>query len=61
MFKMKAAVLYLSLALGVALLAKARGRSGLAWFALAVIGTPVLIGVLVLLLDRGHQPPQALR
>ena len=59
--KFKAATIYVAACVFVALLAKARGRSGFAWFLLAFALTPVLAGGLVLIMSRGKLEPSVWR
>ena len=55
MFKVKLLVLYVAAAIVVATIAKQRGRSGIAWFFLALIVTPIFAGVAVTLLKHASR------
>ena len=55
MFKVKLLVLYVAAAIVVATIAKQRGRSGIAWFVLALIVTPIFAGVTVTLLKHASR------
>lgn len=61
MFKLKALTLYLVFCVATAVLAKARGRSGVAWFVVALIITPLLASGLLLVMSRGSLPADPLR
>jgi hypothetical protein len=52
MFKLKAASIYVILAVAVGMLAKHNGRGGIRWALLALVITPLFAGGLVLLLPR---------
>ena len=55
MFKVKLLVLYVAAAIVVATIAKQRGRSGIAWFFLALIVTPIFAGIAVALLKHASR------
>jgi hypothetical protein len=52
--KLKFFTLYVLACVGIGLLAKSRGRSGIGWALIALITTPLLAGGVLLLIRQGQ-------